>query len=67
MVSQRQKIRARKCPICGRKPDEAFKPFCSKRCTDADLARWLGSGYVIPGKGTSDEDMGEATREKPKH
>jgi hypothetical protein len=38
------------CPICG-KPAAAqeFKPFCSKRCADIDLGRWLKGGYAIPG------------------
>ncbi|WP_112312240.1 DNA gyrase inhibitor YacG [Pseudogemmobacter bohemicus] len=41
------------CPICGRKPEAAWRPFCSKRCADVDLARWLGDGYRIGG---SEED-----------
>lgn len=37
------------CSIC-KKRDEinAFKPFCSKRCADIDLGRWLKDGYAIP-------------------
>jgi endogenous inhibitor of DNA gyrase (YacG/DUF329 family) len=38
----------RKCPICGKRAVEAFKPFCSKRCADVDLNRWLTGAYVIP-------------------
>lgn len=37
------------CPIC--KKNEmtlAYKPFCSKRCADVDLGRWLKGGYAIP-------------------
>ncbi|TQS73320.1 DNA gyrase inhibitor YacG [Rhodobacteraceae bacterium] len=37
------------CPICGKTPDEKFRPFCSKRCADIDLAKWLNGSYVIPG------------------
>ena len=37
------------CPICGKPVAEAFKPFCSKRCADIDLGRWLKGGYAIPG------------------
>lgn len=40
----------KKCPICGRPAVEAFKPFCSKRCADVDLNRWLTGAYVIPGR-----------------
>lgn len=37
-----------KCPMCGKAATAAYKPFCSKRCADLDLARWLGEGYRIP-------------------
>lgn len=37
------------CPICKKKTDKAFRPFCSKRCADVDLGRWLTEGYAIPG------------------
>ena len=38
---------AAKCPICG-KPDTAqYRPFCSKRCTNIDLGRWLKEGYRV--------------------
>ena len=42
---------ARKCPICGKPTVEAYKPFCSKRCADVDLNRWLTGSYVIPARG----------------
>jgi endogenous inhibitor of DNA gyrase (YacG/DUF329 family) len=41
---------AKKCPICGKPPVDAFKPFCSKRCADVDLNRWLTGNYVIPAR-----------------
>jgi endogenous inhibitor of DNA gyrase (YacG/DUF329 family) len=37
------------CPICNRPRDAKFKPFCSKRCADIDLAKWLRGEYAIPG------------------
>ena len=40
----------KKCPICGKPSVEAFKPFCSKRCADVDLNRWLTGNYVIPAR-----------------
>ena len=39
---------AGKCPICGKPPVPAYRPFCSKRCADVDLQRWLTGGYVAP-------------------
>ncbi len=44
------------CPICGKPADEKLKPFCSKRCADVDLHRWLGEAYRVP-------DDSPATRE----
>ncbi|BAQ45415.1 MULTISPECIES: DNA gyrase inhibitor YacG [Methylobacterium] len=38
------------CPICGKPVVPAHKPFCSKRCADVDLQRWLGGHYAIPGR-----------------
>ncbi|MBJ3784730.1 DNA gyrase inhibitor YacG [Devosia sediminis] len=40
----------KKCPICGKPAVEEFKPFCSKRCADVDLNRWLTGNYVIPAR-----------------
>lgn len=38
------------CPIC-RKPTVAvYRPFCSSRCADVDLGRWLSGRYVVPGE-----------------
>ena len=37
-----------RCPICGRPAVETVKPFCSKRCADVDLQRWLSDAYAIP-------------------
>jgi uncharacterized protein len=47
---------ARKCPICGRASDAAFSPFCSKRCSDIDLNRWLSGIYAVPVTEEGDED-----------
>ena len=50
---------AKKCPICGKPRDPKYDPFCSRRCSDVDLHRWLKGTYVIPGKERRDEDSGE--------
>jgi endogenous inhibitor of DNA gyrase (YacG/DUF329 family) len=36
-----------KCPICKKSSDEKYRPFCSKRCADVDLGKWLGESYAI--------------------
>jgi endogenous inhibitor of DNA gyrase (YacG/DUF329 family) len=39
-----------KCPICQKPSDAEHKPFCSKRCADIDLGRWLTESYAVPEK-----------------
>ena len=36
-----------KCPICGASSNPQYMPFCSKRCSDVDLGRWLNGTYVV--------------------
>jgi hypothetical protein len=47
---------AKPCPICGKPALEASHPFCSERCRDVDLNRWLSGSYAIPGRKDEDED-----------
>ena len=49
----------RKCPICGKPAVEAYKPFCSERCADVDLNRWLSGSYVIPARDDEPADDGD--------
>jgi uncharacterized protein len=38
------------CPVCARPLETtAHKPFCSDRCRNRDLHRWLAEGYAIAG------------------
>jgi endogenous inhibitor of DNA gyrase (YacG/DUF329 family) len=46
---------SRTCPICGKPRSELYDPFCSKRCADVDLHRWLKGSYVIPGASAEPE------------
>jgi uncharacterized protein len=48
--------KAKPCPICGKPAIEASRPFCSERCRDVDLNRWLSNSYVVPGRKEDDED-----------
>lgn len=60
MTKPRKKPKSRKCPVCGHAVTEEFKPFCSKRCADADLVRWLKGAYAIPGARAAEEDLQHA-------
>ncbi len=55
-MGRERQIRSARCPICGRPPSEDARPFCSSRCRDVDLNRWLSGSYVIPGSDTDEED-----------
>jgi endogenous inhibitor of DNA gyrase (YacG/DUF329 family) len=50
------KARGKPFPICGKPATETSKPFCSERCRDVDLNRWLSGSYAIPGRKDEDED-----------
>jgi uncharacterized protein len=50
------KAGARPCPVCGKPAVEALRPFCSDRCRDVDLNRWLSGSYAIPGRKDEDDD-----------
>jgi len=51
-----RKTTAARCPISGKPTEQAFRPFCSKRCADIDLNRWLSGVYAVPVKEDEDED-----------
>ncbi len=58
----------RPCAICGKPAIKAYHPFCSKRCADVDLGRWLKGSYAVPvapdpDDETSDEDETRADRD----
>ncbi|MDP3173930.1 MAG: DNA gyrase inhibitor YacG [Phenylobacterium sp.] len=48
-----------KCPICRKPVEPEYRPFCSKRCADVDLQRWMVGAYAVPASeedDASDED-----------
>jgi endogenous inhibitor of DNA gyrase (YacG/DUF329 family) len=49
----------RPCPECGKPSSREHYPFCSNRCKDVDLNRWLSGRYVIPGREEEDEASSE--------
>jgi uncharacterized protein len=44
------------CPICGKLADPRLAPFCSRRCADVDLGRWLTGVYRVPASADERED-----------
>jgi uncharacterized protein len=47
---------AKPCPICGKPSTQQSRPFCSDRCRDVDLNRWLSGSYAIPARPDEDDD-----------
>jgi endogenous inhibitor of DNA gyrase (YacG/DUF329 family) len=52
------------CPICSKETLHKYRPFCSKRCADIDLSRWMTGAYAVPSQ--SEEDTEELERELEK-
>ncbi len=55
------------CPICDKDSVASYRPFCSKRCADVDLGRWLSGSYAVPSDDPEDieaaaDAMDQATR-----
>ena len=48
-----------KCPECSKPVHDDYRPFCSKRCADIDLGRWLKGDYVLPGDTNPASDLGD--------
>lgn len=44
------------CPICNKDADQKYRPFCSRRCADVDLGRWLNGSYAVPSQDPEDID-----------
>jgi len=54
------------CPICDKESVAAYRPFCSRRCADIDLGKWLSGSYAIP-SAIEDEDGEERPAPPPQH
>ena len=54
------------CPICGEATEHRYRPFCSRRCADRDLGKWLNEGYAIPSDDPEDAEraIDEVERER---
>ncbi len=50
------------CPICGAPAEAKFRPFCSRRCADVDLSRWLRGAYAVAGGHEDADEDGDDAR-----
>ena len=50
------KVAGQRCPVCGAATEFRHRPFCSSRCADVDLGRWLSGSYSIAGRAEDDGD-----------
>jgi endogenous inhibitor of DNA gyrase (YacG/DUF329 family) len=57
----------RPCPECGRPSQRATFPFCSPRCKDIDLNRWLSGAYAIPVRDDEEDEREMAAGEAERH
>ena len=48
------------CPTCGAPTIHEVRPFCSRRCADVDLGRWLQGVYAIPAVDAADDSIIDA-------
>ncbi|KIC35755.1 DNA gyrase inhibitor YacG [Leisingera sp. ANG-M7] len=60
------------CPVCGGESQQNYRPFCSKRCADIDLGKWLTGAYAVPSQDPEDienaleeAERARASEEKP--
>ncbi len=54
----------KKCPICGKPAEQRYRPFCSRRCANVDLNRWLSGAYAVPAVEDEEKpETGEPDRE----
>jgi len=53
------------CPICSKPAHAAYRPFCSRRCADVDLGRWLTGAYAIPAADDGEPADGDSTDRDP--
>ncbi|OHC73278.1 MAG: DNA gyrase inhibitor YacG [Rhodospirillales bacterium RIFCSPLOWO2_12_FULL_58_28] len=49
-------IKAGRCPLCGKPAQAPYRPFCSKRCMNLDLGKWLNEDYRIATEDAPDPD-----------
>jgi endogenous inhibitor of DNA gyrase (YacG/DUF329 family) len=61
-MSEEKLAPAKLCVICGKPSVERYRPFCSARCSNVDLNRWLSGVYAVPAEPAEDEAGSSASR-----
>ncbi|MFK7754008.1 MAG: DNA gyrase inhibitor YacG [Sedimentitalea sp.] len=54
------------CPICDKEPVLKYRPFCSARCADLDLGKWLTGAYAVPSNDPDDIEAAMEALDPPK-
>ncbi|MGE0702426.1 MAG: DNA gyrase inhibitor YacG [Vicinamibacterales bacterium] len=53
------------CVWCRRHPVvHEWRPFCSERCRQQDLARWADGSYRVPGQPVEDAGPDDESRDR---
>ena len=45
------------CPLCQKTSQHLWRPFCSQRCQQIDLGRWLSGTYCVPSEETEGSSL----------
>lgn len=53
------------CPVCQKPTEKAYRPFCSRRCADVDLGRWLNGSYAIPSEDEVPDEQVQDIEDRP--
>lgn len=59
-------VTGKPCPVCRKPALVRYKPFCSRRCADVDLGRWLSGTYAVPVAPSEDDENGDDGFEEPR-
>ncbi len=54
--------KSRPCPICQHPSVYQYRPFCSRRCADIDLSRWMTGKYAVAGGNADEDEDGDQAR-----
>ena len=62
-MSEATSPRLKPCPICGKLAVPASRPFCSPRCADVDLNRWLSGVYASPLTESEEDEQRDSSKD----